>query len=261
MERKEFLSKLESKISDADMLLIGIGEEFECRKELLQNQQYAKIYQEIKDNKYEWIFPYLNFYFMKKEKPEVLEGLRKLAEIIKDKDYFLISTCCNDIALNKGFYKDKIVSPCGGFRNMQFLSLENKEVFETDKKLLKKLDTYFEGETQIKELNFGDIYEKDFMAFNSILLEDYNEEGYLTDWENYTKWIQSTLNKKLCVLELGVGMNYPSVIRWPFEKIAFFNQKASFFRVHKNLYQVSKELHDKGYGLGENACSFICLLS
>lgn len=261
MDRNEFIKELKCKIEDADVLLIGLGEEFECRKELLQNVRYAQIYDEIREKNFEWIFPYLNFYFIRKEKTNVLEGLKNLAELIKNKNYFLISTCCNDLTLYAGFQQERIVSPCGGFQKMQPFSGDVKTIVEVDQSVLDKINEYFEGKISLNSLKNAIFCGENPMVFNSIVLENYNEDGYLQDWENYTKWIQTTLNKKLCVIELGVGMNYPSVIRWPFEKVAFFNNKASIFRVHKSLYQISKELHDKGRSLDENACSFVCVLS
>ena len=61
--------------------------------------------------------------------------------------------------------------------------------------------------------------------------------------------MQGTINKKLCILELGVDLTFPSVIRWPFEKVAFYNQKADFIRVNERLYHMSEELKDKGYNI------------
>ena len=57
-------------------------------------------------------------------------------------------------------------------------------------------------------------------AGNVVTDEEYDESMYLPQWEVYTKWLQNTLNHKLCILELGVGFAYPSVVRFPFEKIA-----------------------------------------
>ena len=73
----------------------------------------------------------------------------------------------------------------------------------------------------------------------------YLESGYLPQWESYKKWLATTLNKKLCVLELGVGFQYPQVIRWPFERTAFYNKKAVFVRVHSRFPQIEAELADK----------------
>ena len=43
-------------------------------------------------------------------------------------------------------------------------------------------------------------------------------------------------------------MELPNIIRWPFEKIAYYNRKADFFRVHGTLYQLTEELGGKGKG-------------
>ena len=58
------------------------------------------------------------------------------------------------------------------------------------------------------------------------------------------KWLQTTINKRLLVLELGVGMKYPSVIRFPFEKLAMFNKKCHMYRVHPTLAFSTPEIQE-----------------
>lgn len=87
--------------------------------------------------------------------------------------------------------------------------------------------------------------------------EESGEDAPTKDWDRYTKWLTGTLNRKLCILELGVGMNLPNLIRWPFEKIAFYNQKASFFRINETLYQMTEEIGDKGVSIEGNALRFL----
>ena len=76
-------------------------------------------------------------------------------------------------------------------------------------------------------------------------------------WDKYTKWLQGTLNRNVLILELGVGLKYPGVIRFPFEKAAYFNKKADFIRVHGRLYQMTEELGDKGISIARNAVAFL----
>ena len=76
-------------------------------------------------------------------------------------------------------------------------------------------------------------------------------------WDKYTKWLQGTLNRNVLILELGVGLKYPRVIRFPFEKAAYFNKKADFIRVHGRLYQMTEELGDKGISIAQNAVAFL----
>ena len=95
------------------------------------------------------------------------------------------------------------------------------------------------------------------LVFNNVNMCHYAEEGYLDQWNQYTKWLQGTVNRKLCVVELGVGMQFPTVIRWPFEKIVFFNQKSNLFRIHSKLYQLTEEIKERGFSLKENSTDFI----
>lgn len=92
---------------------------------------------------------------------------------------------------------------------------------------------------------------------NNIYAQNYNENGYLESWQRYTKWLQGTLNRNLLILELGVGMQFPSVIRWPFEKIAFFQKKSELYRVNEKLYQLSEELGGKAYSISKNAIDWL----
>lgn len=95
------------------------------------------------------------------------------------------------------------------------------------------------------------------MTGNTLEAETYIEEGYLPRWEAYKQWQTETLNRRLVILELGEGFKIPTVIRWPFEKIAFFNQKSAFFRIHKSLSQIPKEVEERAWGIGEDSLEWI----
>ena len=92
---------------------------------------------------------------------------------------------------------------------------------------------------------------------NTVEAETYIEEGYLPRWEAYKKWQTGTLNRRLVILELGEGFKTPTVMRWPFEKIGFFNQKSIFYRIHENFYQMPKELGERAAGIQADSVSFI----
>ncbi len=79
----------------------------------------------------------------------------------------------------------------------------------------------------------------------------------MEQWNKYMRWLQGTVNKRLCVLELGVGMQYPTVIRWPFERVTFINEKSSMFRIHSKLYHLTEEIKDRGYKIQEKPIDFL----
>ncbi len=94
------------------------------------------------------------------------------------------------------------------------------------------------------------------LFFNTLEAAHYREEGYLGNWQMYMKWLQGSVNKKLCVIEAGAGMSLPSVIRWPFEKTVYYNQKASFYRIHHTFFQINHEIADRSCGIEASAVSF-----
>lgn len=85
----------------------------------------------------------------------------------------------------------------------------------------------------------------------------YDESGYLPQWQAYQKWLGNTLNQKFVILELGVGLNYPSVLRFPGEKMVYFNQKSTLIRIHSTLSQVPAEIGERCISVAENPVEFM----
>ena len=96
---------------------------------------------------------------------------------------------------------------------------------------------------------------------NTIACAHYIEEGYLPQWKAYQKWLSGTLNKKLLILELGVGFQTPTVIRWPFEKTVFFNRKAHMYRINEKFYQIAEELKERVVPVAADSMEFVCNLT
>ena len=64
------------------------------------------------------------------------------------------------------------------------------------------------------------------------------------------------MNKKSVLLELGVGMRYPGIIRFPFEKVAMYQQKCVLYRINESISQIPEELSDKAYEVHSNSVNF-----
>lgn len=218
-------NKILDLINDADLVLIGIGKEFEKERFLIGN--------------------------------DALESLNKLAEILDKKNYFALSVCTNNIAKKSNLLRDRVVQPCGNVETKQCPNKCEEGLMELTAEEFATLKDILPSD-ELPELELG-ICPKcgKPLILNTVYTENYDENGYLKDWGRYTKWLQGTLNKKLCILELGVDLTYPSIIRFPFEKIAFYNNKAHFIRVNERLYHMSEEIKDKGISVAENAVAWL----
>lgn len=260
------MNEILQKIDDAEMILIGLGEEFDDSRSLKQDQQYTINRDMIINSSFKWLLPAYQNCLREQMQDKVYNGLDKLANIIENKNYFVISTSMNDVIRDVSWKKDRLVTTCGGSRWKQcsngceegLIQLDTSEIEHLKMMLCeKKVDEKWTN----KDFALGSCPKCGSpLILNNIYADQYDEKGYLGQWSIYTKWLQGTLNKKLLILELGVGMQFPSVIRWPFEKIAFYNAKAEFYRINKNLYHLTEELSEKGHSISENAIDWLQFL-
>lgn len=194
---------MDIKINDYQMVLIGIGEEFE------QNDKSLAAY-------------------------------NHLAELLSDSNYFIVSLCMDDQIYKSNLRQDRIVTPLGGYRYKQCQDACTKELYAPEENTCP---------------NCGGA-----LVYNNFLAENYIEESYLPMWDKHKKWLVGTLNKSILVLELGVSMKFPQIIRWPFERIALLNNKAHFVRVNEKLPQLNADLKYKGENCAAKAPEWLELL-
>lgn len=258
------LQELREKIRDAEFVLVGIGEGFQYGwGALLQDDRYREIEREMGDKeRYVWIVPFLQKMILQRVREERWDqAYLALKKLLSEKNYFVVSLCTDDYLYGAGLDEKKLVTPCGGFRRMQCDQNCAGELSGIPEETYEAVLRYYEGELSLSDLEEPVCAKcSGKLRFNQLGVKRYAEEGYLDQWNAYTKWLQGTVNRKLCVLELGVGMNYPGIIRFPFEKMVYYNQKAFLYRVHPRLYQLGAKIADRGKGIAENPVDFLGLL-
>ena len=171
--------------------------------------------------------------------PDMKSLYEKLDRLIKDKDYFIVTTVTDGEIFKSTLEKSRIVAPCGNVTWRQCSKSCTKDIWEPDG-ILNDICPHCNAP----------------LTGNTIEAENYIEEGYLPQWKAYTTWLAGTLNKRLLVLELGVGFKTPTVIRWPFEKTVSINKKAYMYRIHESLSQLPETVKGKAAGVSENSLEF-----
>ncbi|NLL77917.1 MAG: hypothetical protein GX235_11845 [Clostridiales bacterium] len=256
--------KIWDRIQEADMVLVGIGEEFEISpKKMKDDLKYKHFLEKMEVEKaYRWMLPYVEKLYLKEHQEErIKKAYANLEKILAGKNYYVVSECMDDCIYGTDLNNERIVTPCGGYRFVQCKDNCSKKIELPDDEILNKIYDCIQNGNEINKI---DKIERPVcgkcgkdIVFNNVKSDNYAEEGYLEQWNHYMKWLQGTVNRKLCVLELGVGLQFPTVIRWPFEKIVFLNQKAYLFRIHNKLYQLTEEIKDRGCAIKENSTDFL----
>lgn len=245
-EEKELAGQVLAAIEQAEMILVGVGTEFRPLWEservfsdpFLGDCEKSRFYEEIP------------------EEHEVLRAYRRLRGLIGAKPYFAVTLNTDDLIYRAGFEADLVVAPCGSMGKLQCTEhiMEAAEIRDAVlRQIQKPAETYEEGWDHLAVCPQCGRR----LGFHTIQNPDYLEEGYLRQWNKYTKWLSCTLNRRLCILELGVDFTYPQVVRFPFEKTAYFNQKSKFIRINKKFPQLTEELAGKGINIMENPVDFL----
>ena len=63
--------------------------------------------------------------------------------------------------------------------------------------------------------------------------------------KRYEEFLDKAVNKKMLLLELGVGFNTPSIIRFPFEQMIYNNQKWNLVRVNKEFADTYLDIQER----------------
>lgn len=232
-------SDIVNQIKESPILLIGIGNELQIKETLIGAESFTieyarKVYQMIKKEEQEQLRDYTEAY-----------GVIK--KMTAGKDYFIVTTNTDGMLESMGFDADRIVSPCGSIFRMQ-CEEQDHGVWDIKEMLLRQ--------NEIK----CPVCQK-AGKINVIKNKPYNESGYMKQWEIYTRWLQRTINRKIMLLELGEGFETPTVIRWPFEKIAYINQKSLFVRVNRTYPQLAEEMKERACSVKEDSISFLRQIS
>lgn len=224
-------------IKEADKIIVGFGREWRV-------PSVEALFNEEEQWKASLEFQKLYDGDAKTDEEDKIErikaGYQAIRQLIKEKDYFLITTNPDAYLYRQGFCEERIVAPCGDIRRLQCEEMEH-EVW----------NFCAEDKNPVCPVcgRMGKL--------NVLQNVPYHESGYLKAWEAYQRWIQKAMNKKIVILELGEGFQTPTVMRWPFEKLVFFQEKAVLCCVHESLSMVSEEIGSRAYSVAENSVDFV----
>ncbi len=264
---QEFLNKWK----DSEEILIGIGHELELKEEEIWKgcrmyQKYQEALKSLSDETQMWVKNAILLHEIENhnEKIEKQIGFYNLLhDKLKGRPYFVVSTCKDGLINYSDMDPSKIVTPCGDFMHGQCQDKCNPAIYDTRealKKIYQILETMEDDKQGWKEIEETILVCPSCnktITFNQYKQKGYNENAYKRQWGEYLKWIQRTLNHKLLLVELGEGFETPTVIRWPFEKVTFLNQKAFLYRINKRFYQLTEDLAQRGKSIQCDSAVFL----
>ena len=194
---------------------------------------------------------------------------KSLLELVKNKNYFVITTNVDHQFQLSGFDKNRIFYMQGDYGLFQCeVPCHNKTYDNKDLVLKMLLSQNFLEKTQ----NGYKIADKSMwkMQIDSSLIPKCPvcgknmtmnlraDDTFIQDdgWEKHAKlyedFLEKAKDKKLLLMEFGVGYNTPVIIKYPFEKMTYLNKDTNLIRFNKDYAICSKEISNKTILFDEN---------
>lgn len=189
--------------------------------------------------------------------PPALPLYNRLYEIVKEKDYFVLTTNVDHQFQKAGFQKDRIFATQGDYGNIQCEKGCHPKVYDAED-LFRRMDQARQdclvpsamvpkcpvcGGNMAMHLRCDQYFVED---------EDWHEAA-----EHYMDFLKKMGQKKGVLLELGVGFNTPTIIRFPFEKMVRENKHLSLIRLNMNEAVVPESFGSRAIGIGGDMAQVI----
>lgn len=249
MDKNKLMQKLKEEIENSDYILIGAGaglstsagflydgKRFEDNfKDYIKKYGFTDMYSAGFYNfptleeywAYFSLYVYINRYDIEENKTYL-----NLYNIVKNKNYFVITTNVDGRFADSKFDKDKIFAVQGDFSLFQCSKPCRQETFYNEKYIREMIK--YKKEMKIPtELIPKCPYCGENMSMNlradSTFVQDKNWDKQKSKYENFLK---NSNNSKILFLELGVGFNTPSIIKYNFWRMTLNNKKSVYASIN-----------------------------
>lgn len=170
---------------------------------------------------------------------------KDVLELVKDKNYFIITTNVDDQFYKAGFDKEKVFAVQGSYKYIQCRNACHNKLYDaTDlvKEMVEKTkDCKIPTELVPECPVCGDRMEVNVRIDANFVQDD---NWYKLD-NKYGEFLDNTKDKNVVLLELGVGFNTPGIIRFPFEQMTYQNENWKLIRINKDNCNTFLELEDR----------------
>ena len=173
---------------------------------------------------------------------------KRLFELMRDKDYFVITTNVDHCFQKAGFDKERLFYTQGDYGLFQCSEPCCQETFDNEDVVRRMVEGQKEMRIPDELLPVCPHCGKP-MAMNlradSRVVED---EGWHRASERYGNFLRTRGEKRVLFLELGVGGNTPGIIKYPFWRMTMANPRAAYACINYGEAVCPKEIE------GQSVC-------
>ncbi|MBR2737798.1 MAG: hypothetical protein IKD88_03715 [Lachnospiraceae bacterium] len=160
------------------------------------------------------------------------ELYRKLLRVLEGHDWFVVTSNCDRQFFRNGFPMERVFEYQGNYDNMGCSAHCTTHTWN-DHDALQRVLANIDHETF--ECREEGIPKCPYCGADAEIC--FRGEDWQQNADRYVRFLEQARDRKLLLIEIGVGYNTPGVIRWPFENIAAEFPYAFLVRVNTGYVQ------------------------
>lgn len=174
-----------------------------------------------------WAYMSRHIYYNRFE-PKAGKPYRDLLEIVKDKDYFVITTNVDHQFQKAGFDKHRLFYTQGYYGLWQCSDTCHEETYDNEEIIFQMLKEQKNFQIPTELIPYCPKCGKP-MSMNLRCDDKFvQDKGWYTANNRYYEFLRRHEKKQILFLELGVGRNTPAIIKYPFWQMTAHNPKAIY---------------------------------
>ena len=192
--------------------------------------------------------------YVNRIEPPAMPLYEKLFEMVKDKNYFVLTTNVDHQFQKAGFQNERIFATQGDYGRIQCMKGCHPKTYDAVSMFTQmnqaqkdcKIPSYMVPRCPVcggpMAMN---------LRCDQYFVED---EAWNQAAENYGRYLKQLKKGNVLLLELGVGFNTPSIIRFPFEKMVRENKNINLVRLNLDEAVIPESFGKRGIGINRNLC-------
>ena len=176
----------------------------------------------------------------------------ELFDVVKDKDYFVITTNVDGQFIKAGFDDRRFFEVQGNYGEWQCSVPCQQKVYDNEALVLEMMANIKDLKIPSKLIPYCPNCGAPLTLHLRIDDSFVEDEHWQAMNERYVDFLQRIGDKKVVFLELGVGYNTPTIIRYPFEKMTAVLPQAQLIRVNRDHVEGFAENADKTISLNQD---------
>ena len=270
----EKVTKLLELINEADAVVIGAGaglstsaglnyggERFQrLFSDYIERYQltdmYSAAFYEHKTEEELWGY-WCKHIYHNRYAAELDDTYKNLLELVSKKNFFVITTNGDHLFRLNNFPKDRLFYTQGDYGLFQCAKGCHNKTYDNHETIIEMIEKLDDLKIPTELIPHCPVCHGSMtvnLRKDSFFVED---DGWNQALARYEKFLKDNLQKKVLFLELGVGFNTPTIIKYPFMQMTYRNKNANYVCINLSNITCPKEIESQSLFISDNISEII----